>query len=97
MRYLLSVIDDHTGLANASEEAAIDVINDRLGVAGHWVFAAGLGAPDTATVIDRPEGRGAAAPGRLTVRDVGAAITQAHHEEWARVVATLARRSGALR
>ena len=32
--------------------AAIDVFNDRLQAEGHWVFAAGLGAPDTATVID---------------------------------------------
>ena len=32
--------------------AAIDVFNDRLIADGHWVFAAGLGGHDTATVID---------------------------------------------
>jgi hypothetical protein len=35
--------------------ATIDVFNDRLQADGHWVFAAGLGSPDVATVID---GRG---------------------------------------
>jgi len=28
------------------------VFNDRLQADGHWVFAGGLGGPDTATVID---------------------------------------------
>jgi RNA polymerase sigma-70 factor (ECF subfamily) len=42
------------------------------------------------------EGRGAAIPGRLSVIDVHDAITQAHHDEWARVVAVLARRFGNL-
>jgi hypothetical protein len=32
--------------------AAIDVFNDRLQADGHWVFAGGLGAPVSATVID---------------------------------------------
>ena len=36
--------------------AAIDVFNERLQAEGHWVFAAGLGAPDTATVIDNRAG-----------------------------------------
>jgi hypothetical protein len=59
MRYLVSVIHDDTGtlLAPPAEMAAIDVFNDRLMAEGHWVFAGGLGAPDTATVIDN---RGAA-------------------------------------
>src|SRR3954466_14092270 len=52
MRYLVSVIDDGAGLADPAEMAAIDVFNDRLMAEGHWVFAGGLGAPDTATVID---------------------------------------------
>src|SRR5215510_1136151 len=38
----------------------------------------------------QPEGRGAAVP--VSVAGVRAAITQAHHEEWARVVAALTRR-----
>src|SRR6478609_6103728 len=52
MRYLVSVIHDDTALASPDEMAAIDVFNDRLMADGHWVFAGGLGAPDSATVID---------------------------------------------
>src|SRR5580692_12863647 len=52
MQYLFSVIHDSTQLASAEEMAAIDVFNDRLIADGHWVFAGGLGFPDTATVID---------------------------------------------
>ena len=52
MQYLVSVIDDTAGLATPDEEAAIDVFNDRLKAAGHWVFAGGLAAPSSATVID---------------------------------------------
>jgi hypothetical protein len=52
MQYLFSVIHDSTELATPSEMAAIDAFNDRLMAEGHWVFAGGLGFPDTATVID---------------------------------------------
>ena len=52
MQYLVSVIDDKAGLATPDEEAAIDVFNDRLKAEGHWVFAGGLGTPNSATVID---------------------------------------------
>jgi hypothetical protein len=52
MQYLVSVIDDTAGRATPDEMAAIDVFNDRLIADGHWVFAAGLGSPSTATVID---------------------------------------------
>lgn len=52
MQYLVSVIHDESGLATPDEQAAIDVFNDRLQVEGHWVFAGGLGAPSSATVID---------------------------------------------
>jgi hypothetical protein len=52
MQYLVSVIFDTAGLATADEQAAIDVFNDRLVAEGHWVFAGGLAAPGTATVID---------------------------------------------
>ena len=52
MRYLVSVITDDTTLATREEQAAIDVFNDRLQAEGHWVFAGGLGGPDTATVVD---------------------------------------------
>ncbi|MFC1409474.1 YciI family protein [Streptacidiphilus sp. N1-12] len=52
MQYLVSVITDSTDLATPEEDAAIDVFNSRLQAEGHWVFAGGLGGPDTATVID---------------------------------------------
>ena len=52
MQYLVSVIDDTAGLATSDEMAAIDAFNDRLKAEGHWVFAGGLAAPSSATVID---------------------------------------------
>jgi hypothetical protein len=52
MQYLVSVIHDAPGLATPDEMAAIDVFNDRLQAEGHWVFAGGLAAPSSATVID---------------------------------------------
>jgi hypothetical protein len=52
MQYLVSVIDDTAGLATPEEDAAIDAFNDRLQAEGHWVFAGGLAAPSSATVID---------------------------------------------
>ena len=52
MQYLVSVIDDAPGLATPGEQAAIDVFNDRLKAEGRWIFAGGLAAPSSATVID---------------------------------------------
>ncbi len=61
MQYLFSVIEpflpggireDETGSATPDEMAAIDAFNDRLQAEGHWVFAAGLDSPSTATVVD---------------------------------------------
>jgi hypothetical protein len=52
MQYMVSVITDKIGPAAPDEQIAIDVFNDRLQAEGHWVFAGGLGGPDTATVID---------------------------------------------
>jgi hypothetical protein len=52
MQYLVSVIDDTTGSGTPGEMAAINVFNDRLEANGHWVFASGLAAPSSATVID---------------------------------------------
>jgi len=55
VQYLVSVIDDQTNTATSNEMEAIDTFNESLRANGHWVFAGGLGAPATATVID---GRG---------------------------------------
>jgi hypothetical protein len=57
-QYLISVLDDSATTATAEEDAAIDVFNEQLQANGHWVFAAGLALPSSATVID---GRGAEA------------------------------------
>ena len=56
MQYLVSVIDDTAGLATPDEMAAIDAFNEGLKAEGHWVFAGGLAAPGTATVIDNRDG-----------------------------------------
>src|SRR5262245_16027718 len=56
MQYLVSVIDDQTGSATPAETAAIDAFNERLQADGNWVFAAGLGSPSTATVVDNRDG-----------------------------------------
>jgi hypothetical protein len=52
VQYLVSVITDAPNLATPEEDAAIDVFNDRLQAEGRWVFAGGLAAPSSATVID---------------------------------------------
>ena len=57
MQYLVSVIHDTDSLATDDEMATIDIFNERLQAEGHWVFAVGLGAPSTATVIDNRDGR----------------------------------------
>ena len=56
MQYLVSVIADTTAHGTPDEMAAIDVFNEGLVAGGHWVFAAGLGGPSTATVIDNRGG-----------------------------------------
>jgi hypothetical protein len=58
MRYLVSVIDDSLDSAASDELTDIDAFNEGLQTDGHWVFAASLAPPSTATVID---GRGAVA------------------------------------
>ncbi len=56
MQYLVSVIHDTAGLATPDEQAAIDAFNEGLKAEGRWVFAGGLAAPSTATVIDNRGG-----------------------------------------
>jgi len=50
--YLLSVLDEETNSGTDKEMAAIDAFNEGLSAEGHWVFAGGLAAPGTATVVD---------------------------------------------
>jgi hypothetical protein len=59
--YLLSVVMPEGGLTQTDDErkaadAAVDAFNDEAQAKGAWVFAGGLEAPDTATMVD---GRGA--------------------------------------
>ena len=56
-QYLISVLHDTSALATAEEMAAIDAFNEQLVADGHWVFAGGLAAPDTATVVDGRDGQ----------------------------------------
>ena len=56
MQYLVSVIDDKTNSATPEEMAAIRAYNAGIQADGHWVFAGGLAAPETATVIDNRGG-----------------------------------------
>ncbi|GGM12914.1 YciI family protein [Nakamurella endophytica] len=57
MQYLLSVIHEGTDLGTEEELVAVSAFNRRLQADGHWVFAGGLGFPDTATVVDNRDGR----------------------------------------
>ena len=52
MQYLVSVIAEGDPQANEGEAEAIDAFNERIQAEGRWVFAGGLGGPDSATVID---------------------------------------------
>jgi hypothetical protein len=55
-QYLMSVLAEGTELASPDEMATIDAFNDRMRADGHWVFAAGLAAPASATVVDARHG-----------------------------------------
>ena len=52
MQYLVSVMADGTEAALPGEMAGIKAFNERLRAQGYWVFANGLAAPSTATVVD---------------------------------------------
>ncbi len=56
MQYMVSVIHDRADSGTPEEMAAIRAFNERLRAEGHWVFAGGLAAPATATVIDNRGG-----------------------------------------
>jgi hypothetical protein len=56
MRFLINVIDDLSHSGTPTEMAEIDKFNDSLRAKGQWIFAWGLQAPDTATVIDNRSG-----------------------------------------
>ena len=52
MKFLISVIDDLSNSGTPDEMVNIDIFNDKLRANGQWIFALGLQASETATVID---------------------------------------------
>ncbi|AEV84153.1 hypothetical protein ACWT_3130 [Actinoplanes sp. SE50] len=56
-QYLMSVLNDADTRATEAEAAAIDVFNAKMRADGHWVFAGGLAAPGSATVVDARDGQ----------------------------------------
>ena len=56
MRFLISVIDDLSNSGTPEEMVEIDAFNDKLRANNQFIFAWGLHAPETATVIDNRNG-----------------------------------------
>ncbi|CAN2182693.1 YCII-related [Candidatus Nanopelagicaceae bacterium] len=56
MRFLIAVIDDLFNSGTKEEMAAVDAFNDSLRANNQFIFAWGLHAPETATVIDNRNG-----------------------------------------
>jgi len=56
MRFVISVIDDQSNSGTKEEMAAVDAFNDGLRDNNQFIFAWGLHAPETATVIDSRSG-----------------------------------------
>jgi hypothetical protein len=56
MRFLISVIDNQSNSGTTEEMVQIEAFNEKLRNKGHWIFAWGLQAPETATVIDNRAG-----------------------------------------
>ena len=59
------VIDDRSRSGNAQEMAAIDEFNDFLQTNKHWIMAAGLGSPESASVFDNRASAGQVSDGSL--------------------------------
>ena len=58
MKFLISVIDTLANSGTADEMVEIDAFNETLRADGQFIFAWGLQAPETATVIDNRNGAG---------------------------------------
>ena len=56
MKFLISVIDDLSNSGTPEEMVEIDAFNDKLRADNQFIFAWGLHAPETATVIDNRNG-----------------------------------------
>ena len=51
-KYIFFVIDSSNNPATEDEMKEIDSFNDMLQANGHWIMAAGIGEPNSATQID---------------------------------------------
>jgi hypothetical protein len=56
MQFLVSVIDDKTNPGSTDRRPAISEFNERLVEGGYWLFAGGLAATESATVVDNRNG-----------------------------------------
>ena len=56
MKFLFSVLDDLSNSGTPEEMVDIDVFNDKLRANNQFIFAWGLHAPKSATVIDNRNG-----------------------------------------
>lgn len=63
MKFIIFVIDDKTASGSDDEMAAIDAFNDKLEANGNWIYAAGIGQPSLAKLIDNRGGKGEVIPG----------------------------------
>jgi hypothetical protein len=91
MQFLISVIDDRTNSALPGEMEAIDAFNDRLRGHGHWIFAGGLAAPESAMLIDNRHDQAEMTSGPLheaSEHVSGFWIIDVPNEDIARAIAT---------
>ena len=65
MRFVIYVIDDQSNSAVPGEMQAIDAFNDSLRDGGHFIYAAGIGRPESATIFDNRGGAGVEQAGSL--------------------------------
>lgn len=65
MRFIIFVIDDRSASGTGEEMAAIDVFNEKLEANGNWIYAAGIGRPTAATLIDNRNGLGEVTSGSV--------------------------------
>ena len=66
MKFIIFVIDGSANTATGTEMHDIDAFNDLLEANGNWIYAAGIGEPSSATLIDNRLGLGAVDSGSLS-------------------------------
>ena len=70
-RFLLSVLDDGSGVAGPEVMPAIDLFNEKLRENGQWIFAWGLHSPEHSYLVDNRAGLGALEQGSLIPYESG--------------------------